>query len=68
MRRSVIVLSLFVGLSLGLVSSAAVAQATSNNLVQNGSLEDGYEGTTGINGGWPNNRYPMMEARRMLGS
>ena len=55
MRRSVIGLSLFVGLSLGLVSSAAVAQATNNNLVQNGSLEDGYEGTTGINGGWPNN-------------
>jgi len=53
MKRSIIGLSLFVGL--WLMSISAVAQATSNNLVQNGSLEDGYEGTTGINGGWPNN-------------
>jgi hypothetical protein len=53
MKRSIIGLSLFVGL--WLMSISAMAQATSNNLVQNGSLEDGYEGTTGINGGWPNN-------------
>ena len=55
MRRSVIGLSLFVGLSLGFVSISAEAQATNNNLVQNGSFEVGYEGTTSINGGWPNN-------------
>src|SRR5262249_37698037 len=48
-------LSLFVGLSLGLMSISAVAQATNDNLVQNGSFEDGYEGTTQVNGGWPNN-------------
>jgi hypothetical protein len=53
MKRSIIGLSLFVGL--WLMSISAVAQATSNNLVQNGSLEDGYEDTTGINGGWPSN-------------
>ena len=55
MRRSIIGLSLFVGLSLELVSSSAVAQATNNNLVQNGSFEVGYEATTQINGGWPSN-------------
>ena len=55
MRRSIIGLSLFVGLSLKLVSSSAVAQATNNNLVQNGSFEVGYEATTQINGGWPSN-------------
>lgn len=53
MRRKMIGLSLFVGLSLQLVSISAVAQTT--NLVQNGSFETGYEGTTSINGGWPNN-------------
>ncbi len=47
MRRSVIGLSLFVGLSI-----SAMAQA---NLVQNGSFETGYEATTQINGGWPGN-------------
>jgi hypothetical protein len=55
MKRSIIGLSLFVGLSLGLMSISAVAQATNNNLVQNGSFEEGYEDTTAINGGWPNN-------------
>jgi hypothetical protein len=55
MRRSSIGLSLFVGLSLELVSISALAQVTNNNLVQNGSFEAGYEGTTQINGGWPNN-------------
>src|SRR5262245_15610073 len=53
MKRSRIGLSLFVGLSLGFMSISAVAQAT--NLVQNGSFELGYEDTTQINGGWPNN-------------
>lgn len=53
MRRSIVGLSLFVGLLL--VSLSAVAQATNNNLVQNGSFETGYEATTQINGGWPNN-------------
>lgn len=44
----------FVGLSLlFLMSVSAVAQAT--NLVQNGSFEAGYEATTQISGGWPNN-------------
>ena len=28
---------------------------TANNLVQNGSFEDGYEATTQTNGGWPSN-------------
>src|SRR5262245_50766043 len=55
MKRSIIGLSLFVGLSLGLMSISAVAQAANNNLVQNGSFEEGYEDTTQINGGWPNN-------------
>ena len=55
MRRSIIGLSLFVGLSLELVSISAVAQAANNNLVQNGSFETGYEDTIQINGGWPNN-------------
>jgi hypothetical protein len=45
-------LSLFAGLSLGLVSIPAAAQA---NLVQNGSFETGYEATTQINSGWPSN-------------
>src|SRR5262249_26601662 len=53
MKRSFIGLSLFFGL--WLMSISAVAQTTSNNLVQNGSFEDGYEDTTGINGGWPSN-------------
>jgi Protein of unknown function (DUF642) len=52
MRRSVIGLFMLVGLSLALVSSPAVAQT---NLVQNGSFEVGYESTTQIDGGWPNN-------------
>jgi hypothetical protein len=54
MKRSIIGLSLFVGLSLELVSISAMAQAN-NNLVQNGSFEDGYEATTQVNGGWPSN-------------
>ncbi len=53
MKRSIIGLSLFVGLLL--MSISAVAQTTNNNLVQNGSFEQGYEDTTQINGGWPNN-------------
>ena len=56
MKRSLFGLSLFAVLSLELVSISAVAQATNNNLVQNGSFETGYEATTQINGGWPNNR------------
>src|SRR5262245_62532760 len=55
MKRNIVGLSLFVGLSLRLVSIPAVAQATNNNLVQNGSFEQGYEATTQINGGWPSN-------------
>jgi hypothetical protein len=55
MKRSIIGLSLLVGLSLELVSISAGAQATNNNLVQNGSFEEGYEDTTQINGGWPDN-------------
>jgi hypothetical protein len=55
MKRSIIGPSLLVGLSLELVSISAMAQATNNNLVQNGSFEAGYENTTQINGGWPNN-------------
>ncbi|MFY9826865.1 MAG: DUF642 domain-containing protein [Thermoanaerobaculia bacterium] len=53
MKRSIVSLALFAGLLL--MSISAVAQATNNNLVQNGSFEAGYEGTTQINGGWPNN-------------
>lgn len=53
MKRSFVGLSLFAGLLL--VSISAVAQATNNNLVQNGSFEAGYEATTQINGGWPSN-------------
>lgn len=51
MKGSIIGFSLVVGLSLELMSLSAVAQAT--NLVQNGSLETGYEATTQTNGGWP---------------
>lgn len=51
MKRSIIGLSLWVGF----ISISAMAQAASINLVQNGSVELGYEGTAGINGGWPNN-------------
>ena len=54
MKRSIVGLSISLGLSLGLVSIPALAQAT-NNLVQNGSFEQGYEATTRINGGWPCN-------------
>src|SRR6185369_8892441 len=54
MKRRIIGLSLFVGLSLELVSISAMAQAN-NNLVQNGSFEAGYEATTQVNGGWPSN-------------
>src|SRR5690349_1528045 len=54
-KGNLIGLSLFVGLSLGLTSIPAVAQATNNNLVQNGSFEEGYEDTTQTNGGWPSN-------------
>ncbi len=51
MKRSILGLSLFIGLS----AISAMAQATNNNLVQNGSFEAGYENTTQINGGWPSN-------------
>jgi hypothetical protein len=51
MKKGIIALSLFVGLLL--MSISAMAQAPNNNLVQNGSFEAGYEGTTQINGGWP---------------
>jgi hypothetical protein len=50
-KGNIVGLSLFVGL----VSISTVAQATNHNLVQNGSFEQGYEGTTQTNGGWPSN-------------
>lgn len=53
MKGSSIGLSLVVGLSLELMSISAVAQTP--NIVQNGSFETGYEGTTQTNGGWPSN-------------
>lgn len=52
MKSRIAGLSLLVGLSLELVSLSASAQT---NLVQNGSFETGYEATTAVNGGWPNN-------------
>jgi hypothetical protein len=50
-KGNIVGLSLFVGL----VSISTVAQATNHNLVQNGSFEQGYEGTTQTKGSSRNN-------------
>lgn len=55
MKRSLVGLSLFVAMTTQLASIPAIAQAPNVNLVQNGSFESGYEATTQVNGGWPNN-------------